>query len=59
MVYRKSPQQVAAAQRKNIGIDPSEGAEEKVAVKPVSNLGGGQGGSLIAFTQGSSAGYGR
>lgn len=57
MVYRKSPQQVAHAQRVNIGIDPAEGAEEKVP-KAVSVVGGGQGGSLIAFTQGSSVGHG-
>lgn len=57
MVYRKSPRQVAEAQRKNQGIDPSEGPEDKV--KGVSNIGGGQGGSLIAFTQGTSVGHGR
>jgi hypothetical protein len=57
MIYRKSPKQVAEAQRKNQGIDPSEGPEEKI--KPVSVIGGGQGGSLIAFTQGTSVGHGR
>lgn len=57
MVYRKSPKQVAEAQRKNEGIDPKEGPEEKI--RSISTIGAGQGGSLMAFSQGSTVGHGR
>jgi len=57
MVYRKSPKMVAEANKKKIGIDPSEKPEEKI--KPVSPIGGGQSGMLTAFTQGQAVGHGR
>ena len=57
MVYRKSPKMVAEANKKKIGIDPSEKPEEKI--KGVSLVGGGQSGMLTAFTQGQAVGHGR
>jgi hypothetical protein len=48
---------VETAKKRKIGIDDNEGAEEKI--KPISTVGGGQGGSLTAFTQGSAVGHGR
>lgn len=49
---------VAEANRKNMGIDPSEEPEEKIP-RAISIVGGGQGGSLTAFTQGAHVGHGR
>ena len=57
MVYRTPHRMVETAKKRKIGKDENEGAEEKI--KPISTVGGGQGGSLTAFTQGASVGHGR
>lgn len=54
MVYRKSPRMIEEAKKRGL---TDEEPEQKV--KPISTVGGGQGGSLTAFSQGAAVGHGR
>ena len=55
MVYRKTRRMIEVAKERKFG--KQEEPEQKI--KPISTVGGGQGGSLTAFTQGAAVGHGR